>query len=179
MRAADRTPDTRCRSRHWTTEKSKVCGTNCVKSNAVWWWRGRLEFRRQGEAVLRVAEALGWPVLPDVSSQIRLGANSGLLVPYYDVLLSDEQFRESHVPEAVLHFGGRALSKRLEQLIAEIRPDPYVIVQENPFRLDPSHRVTCSVQTGIEGFCEGFGAGSRAKPECWLRPLETELDAGV
>ena len=132
---------------------------------------GRLESREQGEAVLRVAEDLCWPVLPDVSSQIRLGKNSELLVPYYDALLSDEKFRESHTPEAVLHFGGRALSKRLEQFLGGARPDFYVVVRENPFRLDPGHRVTRSVQAGIEGFCEAFtqagGRSPNADPGSW------------
>ena len=40
--------------------------------------------------MLRVAEVLDWPVLPDIGSQIRLGTDSDLLVPYYDALLSGE-----------------------------------------------------------------------------------------
>ena len=66
------------------------------------------------------------------------------------------RFSEAHAPEAVLHLGGRALSKRLEQFLGGARPDPYVVVRENPFRLDPGHRVTHSVQAGIEGFCEAL-----------------------
>lgn len=76
-----------------------------------------------------------------------------MLVPYYDTLLADEQFGESYAPEAVIHFGGRALSKRLEQFLAAARPDPYVVVRENPFRLDPGHRVTQSVEARIPDFC--------------------------
>ncbi|MGB3632723.1 MAG: 2-succinyl-5-enolpyruvyl-6-hydroxy-3-cyclohexene-1-carboxylic-acid synthase [Rubrobacteraceae bacterium] len=125
---------------------------------------GRLDSRRQGEAVLRLAEALGWLVLPDIGSQVRLGASSDLLAPYYDMLLADEQFRDSHAPEAVLHFGGRALSKRLEQFLAEVRPNPYVVVRENPFRLDPSHQVTRSVEAGIEGFCEALARVAARHP---------------
>ena len=132
---------------------------------------GRLESRGQGTAVLRVAEALGWPVLPDIGSQIRLGIASDLLVPYYDALLSNEPFKESHAPEAVLHFGGRALSKRLEQFLDRVQPKHYVVVRENPFRLDPNHRVTRSVQAGIEGFCEAFtradGPGPGSASESW------------
>ena len=124
---------------------------------------GRLESRGQGEAVLRVAEALDWPVLPDISSQVRLGADSELLVPYYDALLSDEQFREANAPQAVLHFGGRALSKRLEQFVSGVRPEPYIVVRENPFRLDPGHQVTRSIEAGIESFCESLRRAVAAK----------------
>ena len=125
---------------------------------------GRLESRRQGKAVLRLAETLNWPLLPDVGSQVRLGVNSDSLVPYYDALLAGESFRDTHAPEAVLHFGGRALSKRLEQFLAGVRPNPYIVVRENPFRLDPSHQVTRSVESGIEGFCEAMKQTATRRP---------------
>ena len=125
---------------------------------------GRLESRRQGESVLRLAETLGWPLLPDIGSQVRLGTNSDSLVPYYDALLAGESFGDSHAPEAVLHFGGRALSKRLEQFLAGARPNPYVVVRENPFRLDPGHRVTRSVEAGTEGFCKAMVQAATRRP---------------
>src|SRR3712207_4539247 len=79
--------------------------------------------------------------------------SSESIVHYYDALLADERFKEAHAPEAVLHFGGRAVSKRLEQLLMESGLGPYVVVRENPFRLDPGHRVTHSVEADIAGFC--------------------------
>jgi 2-succinyl-5-enolpyruvyl-6-hydroxy-3-cyclohexene-1-carboxylate synthase len=114
---------------------------------------GRLASRKQGEAVLRLAESLGWPLLPDIGSQVRLGAGSEGLAAHYDALLSSGSFAEEHAPEAVVHVGGRALSKRLEQFLARSRPDPYVVVRENPFRLDPAHRVTHSVEADVVDFC--------------------------
>jgi 2-succinyl-5-enolpyruvyl-6-hydroxy-3-cyclohexene-1-carboxylate synthase len=117
---------------------------------------GRLASRKQGEAVLRLADSLGWPLLPDVGSQIRLGADSENLVPYYDVLLANESFSRAHTPEAVIHVGGRALSKRLEQFLGRIRPDPYIVVRENPFRLDPAHRVSHSIEADVADFCAGM-----------------------
>ena len=117
---------------------------------------GRLASRKQGEAVLRLADSLGWPLLPDVGSQIRLGADSENLVPYYDVLLANESFSGAHAPEAVVHVGGRALSKRLEQFLGRRRPDPYVVVRENPFRLDPAHRVSQSIEADVADFCAGM-----------------------
>jgi 2-succinyl-5-enolpyruvyl-6-hydroxy-3-cyclohexene-1-carboxylate synthase len=128
---------------------------------------GRLSSRKQGEATLRLAESIGWPLLPDVGSQIRLGARSENLVPYYDALLASERFKEAHVPEAVLHLGGRPLSKRLEQFLAQSGPDPYVVARENPFRLDPGHRVTHSVETGVLDLCAALAevAGGDARAD--------------
>ena len=114
---------------------------------------GRLASRKQGEAVLRLAASLGWPLLPDIGSQVRLGAGSENLAAHYDALLSSDTFAGAHVPEAVVHVGGRALSKRLEQFLVRGRPDPYVVVRENPYRLDPTHRVTHSVEADVVDFC--------------------------
>ncbi|MEJ7841249.1 MAG: 2-succinyl-5-enolpyruvyl-6-hydroxy-3-cyclohexene-1-carboxylic-acid synthase [Rubrobacter sp.] len=113
---------------------------------------GRLASREQGEAVEKLARSLGWPLLPDVGSQVRLGGDRGS-VAFYDALLADEAFTGSHGPEAVLHVGGRALSKRLEQFVIRGRPDPYMVVRENPFRLDPGHKVTHSVESDVVDFC--------------------------
>jgi 2-succinyl-5-enolpyruvyl-6-hydroxy-3-cyclohexene-1-carboxylate synthase len=117
---------------------------------------GRLRSREQGEAVVRLADSLGWPLLPDVGSQVRLGTRSMSFAPYYDALLAGDSFKEAHTPEAVLHFGGRALSKRLEQFLAASRPDPYVVVRQNPFRMDPGHIVTHSVEADIVRFCDAL-----------------------
>jgi 2-succinyl-5-enolpyruvyl-6-hydroxy-3-cyclohexene-1-carboxylate synthase len=125
---------------------------------------GRLPSRKHGEAVLRLAESLGWPLLPDVGSQIRLGATSRNLVPLYDALLASDRFRETQAPEAVLHFGGRAVSKRLEQSLAQSPPDPYVVVRENPFRLDPGHRATHSVEADVSGLCGALAEAAKRHP---------------
>src|SRR5919112_1227578 len=126
---------------------------------------GRLATHSQGEAVERLAHALGWPLLPDVGSQVRLGGGPRNTA-FYDLLLADGTFAGAHAPEAVLHFGGRALSKRLEGFVARHRPDPYVVVREHPFRLDPAHLVTHSVEAGIEDLCAALvSASSELPPE--------------
>src|SRR5215213_4952314 len=126
---------------------------------------GRLASRKQGEAVLRLSDTLGWPLLPDIGSQVRLGAGSKNVAAHYDVLLASDSFSEDHVPEAVVHVGGRALSKRLEQFLGRSRPDPYIVVRENPFRLDPAHRVTHSFEANILGFCASLvSVASEVRP---------------
>jgi 2-succinyl-5-enolpyruvyl-6-hydroxy-3-cyclohexene-1-carboxylate synthase len=123
---------------------------------------GRLASRKQGEAVLRLAGTLGWPLLPDVGSQVRLGSEG--IAAHYDALLAGDSFAGSHAPETVVHVGGRALSKRLEQFLASSRPDPYVVVRENPFRLDPAHRVTHSVEANVLDFCSALVRAATEDP---------------
>ena len=124
---------------------------------------GRLASREQGKAVEKLALTLGWPLLPDVGSQVRLGGDPGN-VSFYEALLADEAFAGGHAPDAVLHVGGRALSKRLEGFVARGRPDPYVVVRENPFRLDPGHRVTHSFESDVVGFCASLGRAADEAP---------------
>jgi 2-succinyl-5-enolpyruvyl-6-hydroxy-3-cyclohexene-1-carboxylate synthase len=139
---------------------------------------GRLASRKQGEAVLRLADTLGWPLLPDIGSQVRLGSEG--LAAHYDALVAGDSFAGSHAPEAVVHVGGRALSKRLEQFLASSRPDPYVVVRENPFRLDPAHRVTHSVEANVLDFCSALARAAAEDPPAmdsswtagWLKASE-------
>ena len=131
---------------------------------------GRLASREQGEAVAKLANSLGWPLLPDIGSQVRLGTDSPNAIAHYDALLSSEEFAATHAPGAVLHFGGRALSKRLEGFLKAARPAPYVVVRENPSRLDPGHLVTHSVEADVVDFCASLGkSASAGEPEDgWL-----------
>jgi 2-succinyl-5-enolpyruvyl-6-hydroxy-3-cyclohexene-1-carboxylate synthase len=64
----------------------------------------------------------------------------------------------------VVHVGGRALSKRLEQFLASSSPDPYVVVRENPFRLDPAHRVTHCVEANVLDFCSALARAAAENP---------------
>ncbi len=131
---------------------------------------GRLASRTQGEAAVGLANALGWPLLPDIGSQVRLGTDPANVVAHYDALLGSEEFAAAHAPEAVLHVGGRALSKRLEGFLAASRPEPYVVLRENPFRLDPGHIVSHSVEADIVDFCASLGAifPKRDSGDGWL-----------
>ncbi len=124
---------------------------------------GRLGTRIQGEAVARLAEDLDWPLLTDINSQLRLG-NDRQRVAYYDALLTDGHFWEEHRPDAVVQFGGRPLSKRLEQALARAAPENYMVVRDNPFRLDPNHRVTQSVEADVVSFCAALSEAAEKNP---------------
>ena len=147
---------------------------------------GRLRSRDQGEAVSRLALALGWPLLPDIGSQVRLGADLGAVAAHYDALLADETFAGGHAPDAVLHVGGRALSKRLERFLGQASPNPYVVVRENPFRLDPGHRVTHSFEADVRGFCDTLvevaGESRATEDTAWAtewRQTSERVDRGL
>ena len=158
---------------------------------------GRLHTRTQADAVRRLANKLGWPLLPDVCSQLRFsGASSadwytdgvaedgGMMASRYDLALVSEAFRASHAPDAVLYFGGAAVSTRLNAWLADVRPALFAVVRESPDRMDPGHCVTEYVETGIAPFCqsvidhlekgpgEGEETGSTDWTESWAAASE-------
>ena len=159
---------------------------------------GRLHTRSQADAVRRLAKKLGWPLLPDVCSQLRFsGASSvdwytdgvaeegGVMASRYDLALASEAFRASHAPDAVLYFGGAAVSTRLNAWLADVRPALFAVVRESPDRMDPGHCVTEYVETGIAPFClsvmdhleKGRREGEEAGNKDWTTSWATASDA--
>ena len=115
---------------------------------------GRLAGSAERRAVVELAEALRWPLLPDVTSGLRLDARPRTIVPYHDVLLSSPEFMQRHRARTVLHVGGRLTSKRLLDHLAAVRPEAYVAVDDHPGRQDPSHRITKRFRIPVAVFCE-------------------------
>ncbi len=159
---------------------------------------GRLHTRIQADAVRRLAGKLGWPLLPDVCSQLRFsGASSadwytdgvaedgGMMASRYDLALVSEAFRASHAPDAVLYFGGATVSTRLNFWLADVRPALFAVVRESPDRMDPGHCVTEYVETGIAPFCQsvmdhlekGQREGEEAGNKDWTTSWATASDA--
>lgn len=125
---------------------------------------GRLESAKERKSVRSLADALGWPLLPDIASGLRLGNEVQHRAAYYDLLLSDEEFAASHAPQAVLHVGGRLVSKRLQQHISRSAPSPYVVAHSSPARFDPDHRVTHNVEADVSRFCDELAELARREP---------------
>ena len=122
-------------------------------------------------AALRLAQAFGWPLLPDVRSSLRLSTADGV-VPYVDLALTSPRLR-SERPDAVIHLGGGLVSKRLARYLAASPPQTYVRVQSEPGRSDPDGLVTDWLRVAPEegaAALEGAGGGS-ASGWCgrWVR----------
>jgi 2-succinyl-5-enolpyruvyl-6-hydroxy-3-cyclohexene-1-carboxylate synthase len=112
---------------------------------------------RSSEAaiVLELAEKIGWPVMPDIASGLRLGVKSKSVIPYFDQILLTENVAKLK-PDTVIHFGTQVVSKRLLQFLGQARPENHIRVVDNPQRLDPNHQVTMRVEAEISSFCGGL-----------------------
>lgn len=90
----------------------------------------------------RLADRLGWPLLPDIRSDARLGADAKVACPYYDLVLASDAFAAAHRPDTVVQIGRLPVSKRLATFLAESRPGVWITVADGPQRLDPAHAAT-------------------------------------
>lgn len=131
---------------------------------------GELRSAAARAAVRRLAERLQWPLLPDVTSGLRLGGGGPAACAAFDQVLLSPSARARLAPEAVLHVGGSLVSKRLAQFLEDVTPSVYVRVAEHPERVDPDHRVTHRVQADVAAWCEAqvVRVGTAGDPE-WLR----------
>lgn len=131
---------------------------------------GSLRTPDEAAAVRALAVHLGWPLLPDVRSQLRVGpAGKAVRVAHADQVLAGEAAGDALRPDVVLHLGGRFVSQRWEHFFVACAPAARVVVDERPVRLDPTHCVTHRVQAGVETFCRRLMSGEGAPPDSGWR----------
>ncbi|MEM0961638.1 MAG: 2-succinyl-5-enolpyruvyl-6-hydroxy-3-cyclohexene-1-carboxylic-acid synthase [Bacteroidota bacterium] len=127
---------------------------------------------RSVKAAGMLAGELGWPLLPDIRSGLRLGpAHPGThVVPYVDLALTSRELR-TRSPDAVVHLGGRLTSKRLGRYLREARPGTYVRVGPGSSRLDPDGLVTdrlrATVHDGAVALCGAASSESSHWRAVW------------
>ncbi|MHC4784231.1 MAG: 2-succinyl-5-enolpyruvyl-6-hydroxy-3-cyclohexene-1-carboxylic-acid synthase [Planctomycetota bacterium] len=89
---------------------------------------GALKTNFERKQVLDLAQKLSWPVYADITSGVRLTGEATSSIRYFDQQVLSSEFNQAVRPDAVLHFGGRTTSKRLDQFLDASRPDHYIVV---------------------------------------------------
>ena len=94
------------------------------------------------DAVVALAERLGWPILADPCSGLRGAANA---VNAFESMLRYREFADAHAPAVVVRVGRAPASKTLSQWIA--RSDAPVLQVGGPGVVDPDRNVAafCSL----------------------------------
>jgi 2-succinyl-5-enolpyruvyl-6-hydroxy-3-cyclohexene-1-carboxylate synthase len=130
-----------------------------------------------GAAVERLAEVLGWPILPDVASGLRLGASSAHVMPFADWLGGRTDILGAI--DVILHVGGRMVNPSPAGEPGPPREREYLQVVSHPDRHDPFHQVTLRVE-GEEGpCCRALAdrlAGTVAPDPAWPAQWRAEND---
>ncbi len=106
---------------------------------------------RDAAAILQLAEALGWPVCPDVLSGLRLHSENANLLFYYEDML-----QQGLLPPVkhILCFGRSFVSKKLHQWMVDLKPYVCVSVLDEAHRHDVHHRSTHHVRVAPALFCQ-------------------------
>jgi 2-succinyl-5-enolpyruvyl-6-hydroxy-3-cyclohexene-1-carboxylate synthase len=127
------------------------------------------------EPLAHLARVSGFPILADPTSQVRCGPHDrSHVVAAYDLLLREEHFARSVVPDLILRFGEMPTSKPLRAWIAgsgadQIVIDPYGGWNEPTnqaaaiLRADPTE-----LASGWAARVEGLGGRERPAPERWI-----------
>jgi 2-succinyl-5-enolpyruvyl-6-hydroxy-3-cyclohexene-1-carboxylate synthase len=127
------------------------------------------------EPLAHLARVAGFPILAEPTSQLRCGPHDrSHVVGSYDLLLRDERFARSVVPDLVLRFGEMPTSKPLRAWLqasgaSEIAIDPYGGWNEPTNRASAILRADpTELASGWAARVEGLEGRERPLPDRWL-----------
>jgi isochorismate synthase/2-succinyl-5-enolpyruvyl-6-hydroxy-3-cyclohexene-1-carboxylate synthase/2-succinyl-6-hydroxy-2,4-cyclohexadiene-1-carboxylate synthase/O-succinylbenzoate synthase len=134
-------------------------------------------------AAVTLAQALGWPVVTDVLSGLRIGSappagSPAALLTHFDHVLLEKNVWGDVAPDVVLQLGGRLTSKRVAQFVescclGQTRSagsnhgtdhaqagcvTEWVSVERTPTRHDQSHLLRWRIQAGVPTFAAALAA---------------------
>jgi 2-succinyl-5-enolpyruvyl-6-hydroxy-3-cyclohexene-1-carboxylate synthase len=124
------------------------------------------------EPLARLAEAAGFPILADPTSQLRCGPHDrSRVVASYDLLLRDEGFAASVKPDLVLRFGEMPTSKPLRAWIASSGADQLIIDPKGGWN-EPTNKAAAILRADpvalASGWAERLDGEERPEPATWL-----------
>lgn len=125
------------------------------------------------EPLTHLARVSGFPILAEPTSQLRCGPHDrSHLVSAYDLLLRDERFARSVVPDLVLRFGEMPTSKPLRAWLAASGADEIVVDPYGGWN-EPSRRGAALLRADPTELASGWAArlekaGTRDAPTAWL-----------
>lgn len=101
--------------------------------------------------MVALSERLGWPVVTDIGSGLRLGHGVAGHLPHFDLTLlggiADLRY------DCILHLGGPLVSKRITEFIGA-QTGPYMVVHDSPERQDCGNPVTVRVVANVSMFAK-------------------------
>jgi 2-succinyl-5-enolpyruvyl-6-hydroxy-3-cyclohexene-1-carboxylate synthase len=124
------------------------------------------------EPLAHLARVSGFPILAEPTSQLRCGPHDrSQIVAGYDLLLRDERFARSVVPDLVLRFGEMPTSKPLRAWLAASGASEIVI---DPFGgwNEPTNRASALLRADPTELASGWAARlekePRPAPAAWI-----------
>jgi 2-succinyl-5-enolpyruvyl-6-hydroxy-3-cyclohexene-1-carboxylate synthase len=124
------------------------------------------------EPLAHLARVSGFPILADPTSQVRCGPHDrSHVIAAFDMLLRDEHFARSAVPDLVLRFGEMPTSKPLRAWLAASGADQIVIDPYGSWN-EPSRRAAAILRADPTELAAGWAARldrqERGDPKPWI-----------
>jgi 2-succinyl-5-enolpyruvyl-6-hydroxy-3-cyclohexene-1-carboxylate synthase len=124
------------------------------------------------EPLAHLARASGFPILAEPTSQLRCGPHDrSYVVSTYDLLLRDEHFARSVVPDLVLRFGEMPTSKPLRAWLSASGADQIVIDPLGGWN-EPTNRAAAVLRADPVELAAGWATrlekDDRGAPTRWL-----------
>ncbi len=121
-----------------------------------------------GPAVVRLAAATGYPILADVSSQVRFGEHAGAeVISHFDLFLKNPKLAKGLAPEMVIRLGGLPTSKTLNLWLKGLSIHDHVLIDDHDEFADPfdcaSWKITSPLSLVGDDVGKRFNQGSGAK----------------
>ncbi|MFH1688411.1 MAG: 2-succinyl-5-enolpyruvyl-6-hydroxy-3-cyclohexene-1-carboxylic-acid synthase [bacterium] len=138
---------------------------------------GHLPRGEQQSAAARLADHLGWPVVADITSGLRLGRRLHNRVGYFDYICASGHADVIPAPLTVLHLGGRIVSQQVLEFAKRPRVTRYLMVNNPHVIFDPEKAVTERINSDIEGIVDGLCDMLPQKPP--TPPAKTLLAASA
>ncbi|HEX6206112.1 MAG TPA: 2-succinyl-5-enolpyruvyl-6-hydroxy-3-cyclohexene-1-carboxylic-acid synthase [Solirubrobacterales bacterium] len=137
------------------------------------------------EPLAHLARVSGFPILAEPTSQLRCGPHDrSHVVAAYDLLLREEHFARSVVPDLILRFGAMPTSKPLRAWIGASGADQIVVDPYGGWN-EPSRRAAAILRADptelAQGWAvrlEGLEGRERPLPDRWLE-AETAAQAAL
>jgi 2-succinyl-5-enolpyruvyl-6-hydroxy-3-cyclohexene-1-carboxylate synthase len=133
------------------------------------------------EPLAHLAEASGFPILAEPTSQVRCGPHDrSHVIAGYDLLLRDEHFRNRTTPDLVLRFGEMPTSKPLRAWLAASGADQIVV---DPFGgwNEPTRRAAAILRADPTELAAGWAArverGDREYAQLWRQADDAASEA--
>jgi len=125
------------------------------------------------EPLAHLARVAGMPILAEPTSQLRCGPHDrSHVVTAYDLLLRDEHFASSVVPDLVIRFGAMPTSKPLRAWLASSGADQIVVDPYGGWN-EPTRQAAAILRADPTELAAGWAARlekgeARAAPERWI-----------
>jgi 2-succinyl-5-enolpyruvyl-6-hydroxy-3-cyclohexene-1-carboxylate synthase len=139
------------------------------------------------EPLAHLALASGFPILAEPTSLLRCGSHDrSRIISTYDLLLRDEHFARSVVPDLVLRFGEMPTSKPLRSWLTQSGADQIVVDPYGGWN-EPTNRAAAILRADPTELASGWATRlekeERPAPQRWLdaesaarEALESSLD---